>query len=429
LFEYFSQAGVMPIENNSTRNLSIVLMNNQLAFDRFIDLINSKIGSNSIEKPHSRDDFTINIQTAMKELAENVALLQIIGITLTTEHAEFIADDTLHKNGNITDIAIMCNGTLLIIEAKKNNCDATKQVQKQVNEFLENYHTNEQDIVQLDSISLTWDEIVGELDSVNELTNTSDNILNDYISHIRRRVPGFFPILPFSKIDKSETEHINKRLERFAENYYGSKDDVIYRNRYGEFKYWVKLKEKDYVKELCYQYDNYLSLHMYPGNTTGQGYHLFQSQNKLSILDCQEIEMSGVMLKTHVEAELKISDSWGRWKFNVKVNTKDPLVLKDIFTVFSGKETKDGFPALEADFDKYPNVLSFQEFKKSYYESFKQEGYCYTFLISLTLHIEVEIPYGVLSDIDNHSLSTSNEDPVVTYTKELVQKIYDRIEK
>lgn len=429
LFEYYSQAGVVPIENNSTRNLSIVLMNNQLAFDRFIDLINRKIGVIQIEKPCSRDDFSINIQSSMKDLADTLTPSQIIGITLTTQHAEFIADNIEQKDGSITDIAIICSGTLLIIEAKRNSCDATQQIQKQINEFSKNYdHTNEKSIVQLNPISLTWDEIIKELDSVKELTNMNDNILNDYIEHIRRRVPGFFPVLPFSKINESEPEHIKKRLERFAENYYGSKDDVIYRNRNGESKYWVKLKEKDYVKELCYQFEDDLSLHMYPGNTAGQGYHLYLPQNKLSILNCPEIEMNGVMLKTHVEAELKISDSWGRWKFNVKVNTKDPLILKDIFKVLSGKATTVEFPELKADFDKYPNVLRFQEFKDKYQESFKQADHCYTFLISLTLHIEVEIPFDTLSKIDNQVPNSSSEDKVVMFTKDLVQKIYDLVE-
>ena len=166
---------------------------------------------------------------------------------------------------------------------------------------------------------------------------------------------------------------------------------------------------------------------MYPGNTGAQGYSLFQSENKLSIFNCSIIEIDKENLPLDICAELKISDSWGRWKFNVEVNTKNSFDLKEIFNHVCGRKTSDDRDTLNTEFKKHPGILSFKEFSDKYKESFKREDYSYTFLISLTLHVEVDIPLVVMKKIDIQAPNSNKDDLVVKFTKRIVDRIYELI--
>lgn len=430
LFEYFSQSNVLPIENNSTRNLAIVLMNNNLAFDRFIDLINTKSKSYPLSKPRSPDDISLNIQSSIKDLADQIVAEKIIGITLTTDQQEIIGIEG-EKDGNITDIAICCCGTLLIIEAKRDNSSAMKQVMLQVEEFVKfSNSVTQTSTTVLNPISLKWEDVVHELDAVNELLDGREVILNDYISHIRNRVPKFFPIRTISKINSSESALVRKRLERFAENYHGSKDEVIFRGRDEEEKYWVKLKEYEFVKEFCYQYQNGLfSLHLYPGNTVGQGRSFYSPDNKLSILNQKVIESNSDKFSMHSEAEFKVSDSWGKWKFNVAVKTSESRILRELFNHLCGKKTSEDIPEIESEFGKHSEILDFSEFSRKYYDSFKIFGHKYTFFISLTVHVQIDIPFEKMKKVDTKEPNSTDDDNFVGLTRGIINSFYDLVMK
>lgn len=65
IFEHYSQKGALPIENNSTRNLGLVIKNNPLALFVLLDLIAEK-SETKILKPSVPDDLIIDLQVAIK---------------------------------------------------------------------------------------------------------------------------------------------------------------------------------------------------------------------------------------------------------------------------------------------------------------------------------------------------------------------------
>ena len=80
-----------PIENNVSRVLAIVLDENRLAFDRFTDLLNAKLLSEKqelISKPSAKEDFSIDIQRKVDDIAgQTEGVSRIIPVTLTPETA------------------------------------------------------------------------------------------------------------------------------------------------------------------------------------------------------------------------------------------------------------------------------------------------------------------------------------------------------
>lgn len=314
LFEYYSQAGALPIENNSTRNLGIVIKNNPTVLFSFLDLIGEK-SKVDIQKPAHKDDWFLKLQVKIKNLAKDdkdeIEIKNVIGMTLTTAHSEFYSlenNDT--EVESITDMVVYSNGTLIIVEAKRDSTDATEQLKKQVFELKREWENNGfEDFGDPVHISVTWDDVVDRLNNINTLTDGKDAILDDYIEHVKNSVPAFFPVQTFDKLNENDSEHIKRRVERFARNY---DTEIIPRNGTGDTLYWVRLLKKEYVKELVYQsYDKNLRLSFYPGNTMGQGHSLFSEENKLSILNTSSIFIDNRKLTLSLKSSLKVSNAWG----------------------------------------------------------------------------------------------------------------------
>lgn len=264
----------------------------------------------NIQNPSNPDDWFIRLQLKIKNFAkEDIVIQNVVGVTLTTKNLEFFGlEDNQSNIENITDMVVYSNGTLIIIEAKRNNTDARKQLKRQISELeIEWKKSGSDDFENVKYISLTWDNIVESLNNINNLIEGKDAILNDYIEHIKNSVPKFFPVQTFDKLNEYDYEHIKRRIERFAENY---NTEFKTRNTAVNIIYWVKLFEKEYIKELAYQnYNKDLKLYLFPGNTIGQGYSLFKEENKLSILNTKTICVNNYNLEVTVRPNLKISDS------------------------------------------------------------------------------------------------------------------------
>lgn len=426
IFEYYNQKGVLPIENNSTRNLGIVLKNNPLVLFSFIDLISEK-SRITITKPTHPDEWFLELQVRIKDLAkEDIEISNVIATTLTTSNCEFYGDaDGLNEKNNITDMVIFSKGTLIVIEAKRNNTDATNQLKGQITELKQELKKNGYpNIKNLSFISLIWEDIVDCLNNISILTNEQDVVLKDYLEHIKNSVPSFFPVQTFKDLRINDIEHIKRRIERFAYNY-GT--DVVLRSKTIEPEYWVKLYDKDYVQELIYEnYNESLKLCLFPGNTIGQGRSMYKDKNTLRILSTSSINVDGIELSCTIKPNLKFCDSWAKWKFDVGVNTTDKKTLKRVFKDICGRRNKSENEELLELFNNYKDIISVKTFKENFKESFKNSELNYTFIISLPIGIYFDNMFPVLKKIDNSAIP--DKDKVVEFTKKIVQKVYDIIE-
>lgn len=428
IFEHYSQKDALPIENNSTRNLGIVIKNNPLALYSVLDLISKKSGVN-ISKPSHPDEWFLRLQVKIKSFAkEEVTVLNVIAMTLTTSALDFYSGELVeNKTENITDMLIYSKGTLIVIEAKRNSTDARKQLEKQIRELNTEFENNGYQKLESEPfISLTWDDVLANLKNINVLTCGKDVILNDYIDHIKKRVPSFFPVQTFNKLRTADADHIKRRIERLSENF---DTDVRLRYESGVPIYWIKLLEKKYMAEVAFRnYNEDLAFYLHPGNTKGQGNWLYVESNKLSILDSNQISVQGFDLEICTQANLKISDAWGGFKFGLDMGTKDKDILRAIFKRICGKRKCSDNTELVAIFQEYGEIINAKSFEENFEESFQNPDHDYTFLISLSISIRVGDIFDIFKKIDITDPVKPENDKTIEFAKQIIEKIYDLIE-
>ena len=434
IFNHYSQKDALPIENNSTRNLAIVLNNNQLAFERFLDLIGKEINSTEpkihISKPNTTDEQFVDIQVSINSLIkQDIPVKQVIGIALTTEIHEFYSTENDNTKNNITDMVLYSNETLVIIEAKRNQVDATKQLQGQVNQYIQGvcFDSDEFEIEPF-YLSITWDQIVYCLKNVNDLINESDPILRDYLEHIRRSVPSFFPVQPFAKLRPDDSEHIQRRIERAVENLGADNSKPTSAGINTGYRIDISSENKKYLKEMALMnYNSNLSLSFHPGNNIGQGWHLYSGENKLSILKMNSINIDGHGFDIIVFPNIKLASTFGKWHGEVKVATNDLEVLMKLYRDIAASYTKKQLPDIYETLEKYDSIINHTKFEENFQQAFGNDTQN-AFVLSLSLGISVKGLFDYFQEIDTSINPTPENDPIVPFLKEALNKVCYYIE-
>lgn len=408
IFEYYSQSGVLPIENNATRNLSIVLRSNPLCFEVFIRLLEKKIQirnpqfnlSNNSTKVHR----SVDIQQRITSLQYNID--QIIGVALTTNsnltYDRFVNPSSIEKNGQITDIVIEYDRSLIIIEAKRTKEDARSQLDNQINEFIKVNEIEDNITPVLEAI--TWDEIIHDLMELNNLTDGRNTILNDYILHIQDRVPEFLPIVPFSRLGSNQNSLIAKRIDFVSENFTDKYENFIIDRKSGVP--WIAMTEETvpYIKMFALFLKNSdLELHYHLGNNIYQGRHLYS--NKLGILNHNSISINGLNFELNIRPYIKISNSWGSWIAEVSINSKEPEVLKSMFKTLCKRYSRKDVNEIDLRniISNYSSYINTDEL----ISKIKDLSYD-TFTFSLSLHVSILGLYEFFREVDTQE-NTSEE--------------------
>lgn len=290
IFEHYTQKGALPIENNISRGLAILLNQDNLFFDRFIDYINAKClekkSECNVPKPQKSNEKEVGIQQQVKAIVSNCPNPKnIIGITLTTSaHAEWIENKKDDSNNLITDIVINCRDSLIVIEVKRNATDARLQLKQQVNSLLAEVVRQGGNVAEKELLEGTWEEIISILQDVFNLTNGNlDSLLGHYLIHLESTYPTWFPVSLLSDIDitRENEAAIEKRIHKLIQNCCEKEND--------EKKYSGR-----YIIPLNYEFTTEAQVHMdyedkslivmiWAGDTKWQGYCLLnKTKNDLS---------------------------------------------------------------------------------------------------------------------------------------------------
>ena len=210
-------------EDNVSRVLAIVLDENRLAFDRFTDLLNAKLLSEKqklILKPSAKEDFSVDIQRNVSDIAEKPeGVSRIIPVTLTPETAP---DEENYGGANtpVPDICIVFrdreNADLIIIETKVKSDYAVAQVKHQAESIKNAMNKSGSNVSVSPVIKLSWKEIVEILLGVYGFESERDIILGHYIEYLKRNYAGWFPVAPFSA--GMSWDFLQGRLDVLANN-------------------------------------------------------------------------------------------------------------------------------------------------------------------------------------------------------------------
>ena len=270
IFEYYSHDGVVPIENNMTKNLAVVLKQNPLALHSFINLITKKSNETTYINEHSRKYQTKFIfQKSISKISfTDLQFEEIIGVTLTTANVESWGSlDNEDKNTSsflIPDLLINYRRKLYIIEVKRTSEYARPQLMKQINRIRKEIDNDE---IIYSFADLNWADVVKELYNVSDKIEHKDYVLNDYLQHIENRLPALAPISNFERNKMNKMEHLEKRISLAINELY--KEDATYSVRDNIF--YFDIQDIPYLKKLAISNVNQYNLIGHFANTKIQG--------------------------------------------------------------------------------------------------------------------------------------------------------------
>lgn len=445
LFEHYRQKGEVPHENNLSRGLAILLGENPLILERFIDLVNSKLlalGKAPIRKPENREDREIGFQQGIKGLCDEVSQ-RIIGFTLTPELPRTTTVGTqetqpVHENF-VTDIAISCGEDLLIVEVKKvPGSSAGEQVTTQAESV--RFLSGNKDAEVVSPLCLTWEDIVRVLQNVDCLQcGNRDSILRHYLEYLETHHQEWF----------SGAVSVQGRMRSLADNCFRILNSG--RDPDEEEVYWdgqgfvVPLKTTgNYTREfhLCPREEESqfteIQIALWLGNNLGQSRALFEARgiirDDMSWTLEKSIEVDKTILETAITPYLKFSHIMGRFVMEAyvspdRIGSHRPEIRKKFFVPLAGSWRREEWPKLLSLLtEKNSGVLEDPVgFRKDFRKNFEERDRGFVVVVP-GYEVIVKIPAGMLPESQAPD-SGKDSDKTASLVVDAIKAIIKRVEE
>lgn len=440
LFNHYTQKGSIPIENNISRGLAILLNENNLVLDRFIDLVNDKILNNQsttiIPKPQRLDEREIGIQQSIKKIVTKYSdPRKIIGITLTTAAPVNLIEDAKEDNNNlITDIVISCQDTLVIIEVKKDATDARLQLEQQINSIYSAVSKEENTPVK-ELVDVTWEEVIALLQDVHNLESTPNNsILAHYLKHLEVYYQEWFPVSLLTNIDMNSEnkEAINKRIKRMIQNLAGDEEvaptllEQHMISLESEITNRAQLSLDDMTKTL--------KITMWSGDTKEQGrYLLTNTSGDLSWIYNKQYSVDGQELDVVIRPYLRLAHTQKTRileYFNLDYSRESFGTSKsqwlELFTDITWRWNRADWDKLKQLLGtKYKGMIDMGSLSTSFFEGFEDTNRTQAD-VSFGFKSEISIPLEVIAKYEK-SVNKEN-DTLAAYVNEVIAEHIRHIE-
>ena len=426
LFRPYSENNNNPKENNLSRGIAILLEENNLFFERFLDFINYELKKNNFEliaKPNNLKERIINIQQSSGKLAkglEEKGIQRIIPVTLTPEKIESKPEIT-DRDHTIPDISIFCcnesndSADLILIEVKQYQLNADAQVLEQAHSIKKN-NVNDSEISIIEPVTrITWQDIIKILQNIQRLQEgRSDFVLNHYLEYLKPFHQEWFPPESFrAGMDKAIWNRIwplannCAALLKLGDNSVGESD----------WSYKISLKECNYLKEvhiaLYYNSDNSvngINICLFPGNTGGQSWDLFANNpkiaNSMSWINEKNLTVDNINLSISTKFYLHLFSSFGShimsaYLSNNIIGTDKTAININFCRRINGKWYRENWEELKNFLIKeHPGILENQEnFITDFEEKIQQSGKT-CFCAALGFEIVIDLDFDLLAKLD-----------------------------
>ena len=427
LFKFFNQEQVTEhIENNLTRALVLNLRHNALFFHEFIKNIlmetDSKedydyLFSNFSENDRAEIDIQVNV-TSLNE----TEFRRIYAIATTPE-------DLVMKNffnytcewenyQPVTDIVITIKDIIFVFEVKRWNEDCRQQLYNQIYKLTMQDDKSSKAKQALDQnviipYSFKWQQIMSLVIRVNnfsEMVNKQDIFLKDFIELVQRFNINWLPVTPFSNISENvsmDVKRTQRLLAAISQTTSLKSLDAAGRSGFEIDFGWAKEILPWFGRDK--QGNLTLNVHIWPGNTKGQGWKVFYSPKVENIYNNTEIVINGKPFRVKVENEIKFSHFN---KYITELDFKESDTIKELITTknfenYAGKHTRDSWPKLESFFDRhFKPEFNWRE-RCKWNNNFVNTNRNYLTL-AIGYEISTIIPYEYLKEIDKDENNFEN---------------------
>jgi len=274
------------LENDLTRSLAICLQEDALFFHEVLKSIFS--GSRLFDQLFEDLDGETNIQVEIQKQTSRVEDFDKIYAVSLSEAAmsDFWKQSHHSEYDPICDLVITINNILIVIETKRDNIDCTAQLYNQVFNILKKQNKNideyKEDIKPFD---LNWKKLMAiavKVASFEKTTSNSNRFLTDFIQLVKDHNFRWLPETPIGSLQNVNSKSIYRRVES-ALTQFCNNDEIVekltYSDRLGT------TFSKGWSNELLFKVapdSGDLMVDIYPGNTKGQGYHIFPKDSKFN---------------------------------------------------------------------------------------------------------------------------------------------------
>ncbi|CAH1205413.1 hypothetical protein PAECIP111893_02343 [Paenibacillus plantiphilus] len=442
IFEHYTQKGALPIENNISSGLAILLNENHLFLDRFIDYVNAKCQEKKsgciVPKPQKQEDKEIGIQQQISKIVDSYPDPQtVIGITLTTAAPVDIIENKKDNNHQlITDIVISCKDTLVVIEVKRNASDARMQLKQQVDSIISVVERKGGNVPDRELLDGSWEEVIAVLQDVHSLTGSNHNtILAHYISHLENNYQAWFPVARLSdlEITKANEAAIDKRILKLTQNCCENDDDTM--------KYAGRIivpLDCDFASEaqIAMDYDSKrLMITIWSGDTKWQGDCLLNKTiNDFSWIYADSLTVEGHALDLVTEPYLRLAhfqSSIFHEYFLMDYyeqhygSSKDQC--RDLFRNITKQWKRHNWDELKQLFKTtYSGLIDVSSFDASFANHFEDSNRSYA-QVSFGYETTAYIPLDVFNKFEKMSSTSRDGDRLAAFISKAVQQLIDTI--
>lgn len=398
------------LENDLTRAIAISLQEDSLFFHEVLKEIlkGTNFYNQLFESLESETCIKISIQKKASQIS-NFDHIFAISLSESTIN-DFWAQNHNKNYDPICDLVIQINNIILVFEAKRDNVNCTAQLYNQIlnitnteidhkNFVKENY---EKKITPFD---LNWPKLMGiavKVSSFEKTVNSQNRFLSDFISLVKQHNFRWLPEPPISALQPTDKGAILKRLESVIVEV--SKNTNINRLDYND-RLGIEFN-KHWAKEILFNINEKgnLSVSIYPGNTKGQGYSLFENNPKFK----ENLYILGEEYNTIYSYHIKLTSFQkyfqGLW-FSEK-NIKKPLYTKVNFNKYTGRKKRGNqWEELESLFDE---SLDYDWRKQCDWKNAVLNSGRNQFDISFGYEVLINIPFEKLKELDQKQSELDN---------------------
>ena len=407
------------LENDLTRALAICLQEDALFFHEVLETIIDDLGlyNKLFENLDGDTDVQIEIQKRTSQVEE---FDKIFAVSLS----ESVMSGFWQQKHNteydpICDLIITINNILIVIEAKRDNINCTSQLYNQILNILSHQGKRLDDNREVVTpVDLNWRKLMAiavKVASFEKTTGNTNRFLTDYIQLVKEHNFSWLPETPIGSLKNTNAKSISRRIESAIIKFCDNKELVeklSYRDRLGT------TFTHGWANELLFVVDKEtgeLVVEIYPGNTKGQGYHIFQSEPQFS----QQLKIDGELYAIEKSYHIKImgqSYITGLWL--AENDFEKNLYTKRNFNKYTGRVRRKAWGDTEALLDEH---ISCDWRSRCKWEDKILKSNRTLFNISFGYLIKIKIPFEKLSQLDvNHN--------DITPLANLIKSIYESFE-
>jgi hypothetical protein len=413
IYRFFNETEKEFIENNLSRAFSICLTNSSFFLNEYIreivtlddyEYLFSSINNDTKSIVGIQID-TTTIETESYKTVYAVAMTSDRNLNMD----DFFTQQEISDKKNITDILITIKDIAIIVEVKRTGEDCKAQLFNQILPF-----KKAEEKIEIKVKKYSWQEVMKTLERVKHVQQVSSQnsvFINDFLELSEIKYPEWFEPKPFNVIPFSNQRgtmnyiQLQKRMRQAlagVSSVANNNHELLSSNdRLGinlPFIWATKL-----IPEFKTNTDNtkdYVTFHIWPGNTKQQGYSIFNKS--LDWTKKKSLLVDGLEFELKIVYNIKLSHYMG--KYIAGINYYEGEVAKllhtsDNFYNQSGKWDRDSWQDFEKLMDEYfTHEFNWREHCK-WEDNFLNSDRSYLFM-SLGFEVCVYIPFSKFKTID-----------------------------